>query len=82
MSNQPKPKAIQITDENLPVIRELVGEQYYIGSTNWPRIKLANGNDELLYPGKYVIIKDRLAIAVVSYDNFHLLRAIAEAVIL
>ncbi len=76
------PKAIRVTDENLPVIKELAGEQWHIDPwTGAPCIKYSESalaNDTLL-PDHYVIIYDGIVHGVVSPSMFHSVRAIASA---
>lgn len=77
MSTHNQPKAILITEENLPVIKELAGEQWVIDSlTDRPVILPYR---EPLLPDHYVIICNGRVQGVVSPSMFHSVRAIANA---
>lgn len=77
MSTHNQPKAIRVTEENLPVIKELAGEQWCIDpKTGNPCILPYR---EPLLPDHYVIICNGRVQGVVSPSMFHSVRAIANA---
>jgi hypothetical protein len=77
VSDYNQPKAIRVTEENLPVIKELAGEQWHIDpKTGKPCILPFH---EPLLDDHYVIIYDGIVHGVVSPEMFHSVRAIANA---
>lgn len=77
MSTHNQPKAIRVTEENLPVIKELAGEQWCIDpKTGNPCILPYH---EPLLDDHYVIICNGRVQGIVSPSMFHSVRAIANA---